>query len=125
VPLCISLGEEENFGSEGGNSAGRDRDLIRFASPDQLLSAEDGRWKRMGYTINQIPLSVASPERRTRRFSQHEFTAVEFRCLHRPFLRVIDSRRRTFAYRQRHRLVQSELHPSGFSSGRCHGHDWS
>jgi hypothetical protein len=52
VPLCISLVEEENFGSESGNLAGRDRDLILFASPAQLLSAEDGRWKRMGYTIN-------------------------------------------------------------------------
>jgi len=53
VRLCTSLVEEENFGSDSGNLADRDGDLILFASSAaQLLSAEDRRWKRMGYTIN-------------------------------------------------------------------------
>jgi hypothetical protein len=52
VPFCISLVEEEDFRSESGNLADRDRDLILFASPAQLLIAEDGRWKQMGYTVN-------------------------------------------------------------------------
>jgi hypothetical protein len=40
MPLCISLVEEGNFGSESGYLAGRVRDLILFASPAQLLSAK-------------------------------------------------------------------------------------
>ena len=52
MPLCISLVEEENFGSDSGNLADRGRDSILFASSAQLLSAEDGRWKRIGYTVN-------------------------------------------------------------------------
>jgi len=37
------------FGREGSNLADRDRSLIFFASPAQLLIVEDGRWKRMDY----------------------------------------------------------------------------
>jgi hypothetical protein len=40
------------FGREGSNLADRDRSLIFFASPAQLLIVEDGRWKGMDYTIN-------------------------------------------------------------------------
>jgi hypothetical protein len=44
VRLCTSLVEEEDFGSEGGDLADRDRDLILFvSSAAQLLSAEDHR----------------------------------------------------------------------------------
>jgi hypothetical protein len=50
--IRTSLVEGENFGNESGNVADRDRALIFFASPAQLLKVEDGRWKRMGYTIN-------------------------------------------------------------------------
>jgi hypothetical protein len=40
------------FGREGSNLADRARSLIFFASPAQLLIVEDGRWKKMEYTIN-------------------------------------------------------------------------
>jgi hypothetical protein len=40
------------FGRETSNLADRDRSLIFFASPAQLLIVEDGRWKGMDYTIN-------------------------------------------------------------------------
>jgi hypothetical protein len=42
------------FGRETSNLADRDRHLIFFASPAQLLIVKGGRWKGMGYTINQI-----------------------------------------------------------------------
>src|SRR5271165_1738608 len=37
------------FGRESANLADRDRNLIFFASPTQLLIIEDGRWKGMDY----------------------------------------------------------------------------
>lgn len=40
------------FGRESSNLADRDRHLIFFASPAQLLIVEDGRWQGMDYTIN-------------------------------------------------------------------------
>ena len=40
------------FGRESSNLADRDRSLIFFASPAQLLIVQDGRWKGMDYTIN-------------------------------------------------------------------------
>lgn len=40
------------FGREGSNLADRDRNLIFFASPAQLLIVRDGRWKGIDYTIN-------------------------------------------------------------------------
>jgi len=40
------------FGSQSANLADRDRHLIFFASPAQLLIVEDDRWKGMDYEIN-------------------------------------------------------------------------
>jgi hypothetical protein len=40
------------FGRESSNLADRDRNLIFFASPTQLLIVEDGRWKGVDYTVN-------------------------------------------------------------------------
>jgi len=40
------------FGRESSNLADRDRNLIFFASPAQLLIVEDGRWNGVDYTIN-------------------------------------------------------------------------
>ncbi len=40
------------FSHESSNLADRDRRLIFFASPAELLIVEDGRWKGMNYTIN-------------------------------------------------------------------------
>ena len=40
------------FGREDSNLADRDRRLIFFASPGQLLIVEDDRWKGMDYTAN-------------------------------------------------------------------------
>ena len=40
------------FGRESSNLADRDRRLIFFASPTQLLIVEDGRWKRINYTAD-------------------------------------------------------------------------
>ena len=40
------------FGGESSNLADRDRRLIFFASPTQLLIVEDGRWKRINYTAD-------------------------------------------------------------------------
>jgi hypothetical protein len=40
------------FGRENSNLADRDRNLIFFASPGQLLIVEDGRWNGVDYTIN-------------------------------------------------------------------------
>ena len=40
------------FGRDSSNLADRDRNLIFFASPAQLLIVEDGRWKGMDYSIN-------------------------------------------------------------------------
>lgn len=40
------------FGRESSNLSDRDRNLIFFASPTQLLILEDSRWKGMDYTIN-------------------------------------------------------------------------
>ncbi len=42
----------QTFGHESSDLADRDRNLIFFASPSQLLVVEDGRWKGMDYTIN-------------------------------------------------------------------------
>jgi hypothetical protein len=42
------------FGRESSNMADRDRNLIFFAFPAQLLIVEDGRWNGVGYTINQV-----------------------------------------------------------------------
>ena len=40
------------FGQEKSNLADRDRDLIFFASPDQLVIVEDHRWTAPDYTTN-------------------------------------------------------------------------
>ena len=40
------------FGRDSSNLADRDRNLIFFASPAQLLIVDDGRWKGMDYSIN-------------------------------------------------------------------------
>ena len=40
------------FGRESSNLADRDRNMIFFASPTQLLIVEDGRWNGVDYTIN-------------------------------------------------------------------------
>jgi hypothetical protein len=40
------------FGRESSNLADRDRNLIFFASPSQLVIVEDGRWKGVDYTVN-------------------------------------------------------------------------
>jgi len=40
------------FGRESSNLADRDRNLIFFASPAQLLIVEDVRWNGVDYTIN-------------------------------------------------------------------------
>jgi len=40
------------FGRESSNLSDRDRNLIFFASPTQLLVVGDSRWKGMDYTIN-------------------------------------------------------------------------
>lgn len=40
------------FGRQSNNLADRDRHLIFFASPAQLLIVEDDRWNGMDYTIN-------------------------------------------------------------------------
>jgi len=40
------------FGRESSNLADRDRNLVFFASPAQLLIVEDGRWNGVDYTIN-------------------------------------------------------------------------
>jgi hypothetical protein len=40
------------FGRESSNLSDRDRNLVFFASPAQLLIVEDSRWKGMDYTIN-------------------------------------------------------------------------
>jgi hypothetical protein len=39
------------FGRESSNLADRDRNLIFFASPAELLIVEDGRWTRVDYTM--------------------------------------------------------------------------
>jgi hypothetical protein len=42
------------FGRETSNLANRDRPLTFFASPAQLLIVDEGRWKGMDHSINQI-----------------------------------------------------------------------
>ena len=40
------------FGRDSSNLADRDRNLIFFASPTQLVIVEDPRWYGMDYTIH-------------------------------------------------------------------------
>jgi hypothetical protein len=40
------------FGRDSNNLADRDRNLIFFASPTQLVIVEDHRWYGMDYYIN-------------------------------------------------------------------------